>query len=72
MSLGKGDSPGASRAISSGRSAPWAASLAVLPKRIPEACELRWVRYGSLKIVPVSELEQWLEKSASHVLGDET
>ena len=43
MSFGKGDSPGASRAISSGRSAPWAASLAVLPKRIPEVRELPWV-----------------------------
>ena len=43
MSFGKGDPPGASRAISSGRSAPWAASLAVLPKRIPEAWELPWV-----------------------------
>jgi hypothetical protein len=33
--FGNGSDPGASRAISSGRSVPCAASLAVLPKRIP-------------------------------------
>jgi hypothetical protein len=34
------------------------------------ACELRWVRYGSLKIVPVKELDRWLESNASRVLDE--
>jgi excisionase family DNA binding protein len=32
--------------------------------------ELRIVRRGRLKLVPVVELERWLDRSASRVLGD--
>jgi excisionase family DNA binding protein len=36
------------------------------------AGELRWIRRGAVKLVPLRELERWLEASASRVLGDET
>ena len=35
------------------------------------APELRWVRRGAVKLVPLRELERWLETSAAHVLEDE-
>jgi excisionase family DNA binding protein len=34
------------------------------------ADELRWVRRGRLKVVPVSELERWLEANAHRTLED--
>ena len=30
--------------------------------------ELRLVRRGKLRVVPVSELQRWLEQNAEHVL----
>jgi hypothetical protein len=33
--------------------------------------ELRWVRRGRLKFVPVVELERWLEREAAKTLEDE-
>jgi hypothetical protein len=35
------------------------------------ADELRWVRRGAVKVVPLSELERWLETSASRVFEGE-
>jgi hypothetical protein len=35
------------------------------------ASELRWVRRGAVKLVALSELQRWLDRSAAHVLGDE-
>ena len=32
------------------------------------ACELRWVRRGRRKLVAVSELQSWLERSAARTL----
>jgi hypothetical protein len=34
------------------------------------APELRWVRRGAVKLVPLRELERWLETSASRVLEE--
>ena len=34
------------------------------------AGDLRWVRRGAVKVVPVSELERWLDASASRVLEE--
>lgn len=34
------------------------------------ADELRWVRRGRLKFVPVAELERWLEREATTTLGE--
>jgi len=35
------------------------------------ASELRWVRRGALKLVPVAELERWLRDHAALVLGED-
>jgi hypothetical protein len=32
--------------------------------------ELRWVRRGRLKFVPVAELERWLQREAARTLED--
>ena len=34
------------------------------------AHELRWIRKGAVKLVPLSELERWLEASASRVFEE--
>jgi hypothetical protein len=33
------------------------------------AHELRWVRRGRLKVVPVSEIQRWLDANAALTLG---
>ena len=33
--------------------------------------ELRWIRRGRRKFVPIRELEQWLERSAARTLPSE-
>jgi excisionase family DNA binding protein len=47
-----------------------AASLGVSRDFLDEhiASELRWVRRGRRKFVPLSELERWLETSAARTL----
>lgn len=35
------------------------------------APELRWVRRGAVKLVPLRELERWLDVSAARVLEDD-
>jgi hypothetical protein len=35
------------------------------------APELRWVRRGAVKLVPVKELERWLDASAARVLHED-
>jgi hypothetical protein len=35
------------------------------------APELAWVRRGAVKLVPLRELERWLDASASRVLGED-
>lgn len=34
------------------------------------ADQLRWVRSGRRKLVPVRELEAWVERNAARVLGE--